>query len=108
MGHLCKISLHVVRQCIHSCGCGNKRWKFHGQKWISKDDFCQELGREKNFFLVCFIVSNDRTASHFTPGACGCRYSYEMRDIIRNIDLSLIHISEPTRLLSISYAVFCL
>ena len=24
------------------------------------------------------------------------------------IDLSLIHISEPTRLLSISYAVFCL
>src|SRR5674536_384087 len=25
-----------------------------------------------------------------------------------SIDLSLIHISEPTRLLSISYAVFCL
>src|SRR5678815_5941246 len=25
-----------------------------------------------------------------------------------NYDLSLIHISEPTRLLSISYAVFCL
>src|SRR5678816_4777855 len=25
-----------------------------------------------------------------------------------NLDLSLIHISEPTRLLSISYAVFCL
>ena len=24
------------------------------------------------------------------------------------VDLSLIHISEPTRLLSISYAVFCL
>eukprot|EP00658_Telonema_sp_P-2_P018482 TRINITY_DN17251_c0_g1_i5.p1 TRINITY_DN17251_c0_g1~~TRINITY_DN17251_c0_g1_i5.p1 ORF type:complete len:144 (+),score=11.13 TRINITY_DN17251_c0_g1_i5:524-955(+) len=28
--------------------------------------------------------------------------------IDRNRDLSLIHISEPTRLLSISYAVFCL
>src|SRR5678816_929984 len=26
----------------------------------------------------------------------------------KDIDLSLIHISEPTRLLSISYAVFCL
>eukprot|EP00658_Telonema_sp_P-2_P070449 TRINITY_DN5995_c0_g1_i2.p1 TRINITY_DN5995_c0_g1~~TRINITY_DN5995_c0_g1_i2.p1 ORF type:complete len:110 (-),score=33.81 TRINITY_DN5995_c0_g1_i2:30-359(-) len=26
----------------------------------------------------------------------------------RGVDLSLIHISEPTRLLSISYAVFCL
>ena len=25
-----------------------------------------------------------------------------------HVDLSLIHISEPTRLLSISYAVFCL
>eukprot|EP00658_Telonema_sp_P-2_P006285 TRINITY_DN12404_c0_g1_i3.p1 TRINITY_DN12404_c0_g1~~TRINITY_DN12404_c0_g1_i3.p1 ORF type:complete len:108 (+),score=31.43 TRINITY_DN12404_c0_g1_i3:623-946(+) len=28
--------------------------------------------------------------------------------VVRPIDLSLIHISEPTRLLSISYAVFCL
>src|SRR5678815_3662549 len=28
--------------------------------------------------------------------------------INRLLDLSLIHISEPTRLLSISYAVFCL
>ena len=29
-------------------------------------------------------------------------------DMARHVDLSLIHISEPTRLLSISYAVFCL
>src|SRR5678816_4128124 len=29
-----------------------------------------------------------------------------LKDLVR--DLSLIHISEPTRLLSISYAVFCL
>src|SRR5678816_426725 len=29
-------------------------------------------------------------------------------DQVLNLDLSLIHISEPTRLLSISYAVFCL
>ena len=27
---------------------------------------------------------------------------------VQRLDLSLIHISEPTRLLSISYAVFCL
>src|SRR5678815_4025817 len=35
---------------------------------------------------------------------------YEWRDIPETIEeqvLSLIHISEPTRLLSISYAVFC-
>ena len=32
-----------------------------------------------------------------------------MKTILFNAaDLSLIHISEPTRLLSISYAVFCL
>src|SRR5678815_2895985 len=32
----------------------------------------------------------------------------EREEISRGIVLSLIHISEPTRLLSISYAVFCL
>src|SRR5678816_4875380 len=37
------------------------------------------------------IVSHDENAIQSTP-----------------VDLSLIHISEPTRLLSISYAVFCL
>eukprot|EP00658_Telonema_sp_P-2_P007820 TRINITY_DN12911_c0_g1_i1.p1 TRINITY_DN12911_c0_g1~~TRINITY_DN12911_c0_g1_i1.p1 ORF type:complete len:124 (+),score=37.34 TRINITY_DN12911_c0_g1_i1:87-458(+) len=33
-----------------------------------------------------------------------------LRSMLRDlyVDLSLIHISEPTRLLSISYAVFCL
>eukprot|EP00658_Telonema_sp_P-2_P081677 TRINITY_DN844_c0_g1_i4.p2 TRINITY_DN844_c0_g1~~TRINITY_DN844_c0_g1_i4.p2 ORF type:complete len:182 (-),score=53.76 TRINITY_DN844_c0_g1_i4:30-575(-) len=35
---------------------------------------------------------------HVTPSACRKQF----------LDLSLIHISEPTRLLSISYAVFCL
>src|SRR5678815_713248 len=30
------------------------------------------------------------------------------RLLVSGMDLSLIHISEPTRLLSISYAVFCL
>ena len=32
----------------------------------------------------------------------------EMGILVEDRDLSLIHISEPTRLLSISYAVFCL
>src|SRR5678815_5794996 len=34
-------------------------------------------------------------------------FAIEFR-VLGEIDLSLIHISEPTRLLSISYAVFCL
>ena len=35
------------------------------------------------------------------------KQSWQNLEIIL-VDLSLIHISEPTRLLSISYAVFCL
>src|SRR5678815_1046165 len=34
--------------------------------------------------------------------------AFQLRGLITVKDLSLIHISEPTRLLSISYAVFCL
>src|SRR5678815_3162245 len=40
----------------------------------------------------------------FTEPTCWMR-AFGTRTVI---DLSLIHISEPTRLLSISYAVFCL
>src|SRR5678816_171455 len=36
-------------------------------------------------------------------------YAFGVPGALKNaLDLSLIHISEPTRLLSISYAVFCL
>src|SRR5678815_3044882 len=40
----------------------------------------------------------------------GIAYDYQQRyeESIKVYNLSLIHISEPTRLLSISYAVFCL
>src|SRR5678816_1002215 len=40
------------------------------------------------------------------PGHSGCDAGAGVR--IATYHLSLIHISEPTRLLSISYAVFCL
>src|SRR5678815_1368901 len=44
-----------------------------------------------------------------TPEMVSAYYQLGERTRIRNVvDLSLIHISEPTRLLSISYAVFCL
>src|SRR5450756_2888620 len=36
------------------------------------------------------------------------RLEAEMRNAAKNLELSLIHISEPTRLGMISYAVFCL
>src|SRR5678816_1011476 len=40
--------------------------------------------------------------------AAGKRHSQSARGVGSPSPLSLIHISEPTRLLSISYAVFCL
>ena len=40
--------------------------------------------------------------------ATGERVRFWLGDPETGKDLSLIHISEPTRLLSISYAVFCL
>src|SRR5678815_1393486 len=39
---------------------------------------------------------------------CSIHQSCNSYVYYREYDLSLIHISEPTRLLSISYAVFCL
>src|SRR5678815_251153 len=41
-------------------------------------------------------------------GVCGALLCYVGMFLVFPVTLSLIHISEPTRLLSISYAVFCL
>src|SRR5678815_358606 len=50
----------------------------------------------------------ERVATIQTVGGCGAlRLGAEILKATRK-ELSLIHISEPTRLLSISYAVFCL
>src|SRR5678815_455705 len=42
----------------------------------------------------------------FSPRASAM--AHHIGDATTSVNLSLIHISEPTRLLSISYAVFCL
>src|SRR5678815_4612594 len=44
--------------------------------------------------------------AQFASGGGGDEYGYYLSGLTST--LSLIHISEPTRLLSISYAVFCL
>src|SRR5678815_4090603 len=48
--------------------------------------------------------------SNYRPIALTCILSKIFETLLNShfLDLSLIHISEPTRLLSISYAVFCL
>ena len=47
------------------------------------------------------IVTMDNGQSYNVPNTWGV-------EAFESLNLSLIHISEPTRLLSISYAVFCL
>src|SRR5678816_455831 len=42
------------------------------------------------------------------PSVGSTRCALWLREVLPSLYLSLIHISEPTRLLSISYAVFCL
>eukprot|EP00658_Telonema_sp_P-2_P006441 TRINITY_DN12442_c0_g1_i4.p1 TRINITY_DN12442_c0_g1~~TRINITY_DN12442_c0_g1_i4.p1 ORF type:complete len:235 (-),score=42.66 TRINITY_DN12442_c0_g1_i4:74-778(-) len=59
--------------------------------------------------------SHERTVCHLMEQISGLESRLEQREIYLHVhgeqppsNLSLIHISEPTRLLSISYAVFCL
>ena len=51
-------------------------------------------------FAAAFVILTVTVFSGSFPASVGRAYTVQT--------LSLIHISEPTRLLSISYAVFCL
>ena len=50
------------------------------------------------------VESSDKVADETTTK----KQPTALQRAAQAVDLSLIHISEPTRLLSISYAVFCL
>eukprot|EP01015_Nassula_variabilis_P011622 TRINITY_DN1941_c0_g1_i12.p1 TRINITY_DN1941_c0_g1~~TRINITY_DN1941_c0_g1_i12.p1 ORF type:complete len:197 (-),score=31.93 TRINITY_DN1941_c0_g1_i12:27-617(-) len=64
---------------------------------LDSDHFTNKTGRERDFSTGAYRY--EQMARNLTKNTS--RYS-------SRLDLSLIHISEPTRLLSISYAVFCL
>ena len=49
-----------------------------------------------------------QAGSHVAPGKFRFDFSHTSKVSKEELDLSLIHISEPTRLRRISYAVFCL
>src|SRR5665648_890434 len=64
---------------------------------VRKSRYSHELIEKTNEFVINLCTEDLTNAADF----CGVRTG-------RNMDLSLIHISEPTRLGMISYAVFCL
>src|SRR5674536_326407 len=76
-----------------------------------------------HFYVSTGIENDFRDVFSFNPPITGCHHLMGARRLVHNCKphrrpsappfgiswwLSLIHISEPTRLLSISYAVFCL
>src|SRR5678816_4665228 len=65
------------------------------------DPFADDLVHAQTEYLAKLRACNDpKEAAALSQALKNIRETYHM--------LSLIHISEPTRLLSISYAVFCL
>src|SRR5678816_1850162 len=75
---------------------------------IRQDPFCQ--ANAKAIFKRSGLVTDDgilrNVIVYVRTGYEGRTYPVPSEPVV--LDLSLIHISEPTRLLSISYAVFCL
>src|SRR5665254_26898 len=69
------------------------------------------------FFFFCLMIRRPPRSTRVRSSAASDVYKRQGRWWVRkhgslrnpfSFTLSLIHISEPTRLLSISYAVFCL
>src|SRR5678815_1628646 len=71
---------------------------------ISDVGFCKSAGTPRNLFRSKTGPRLPRTGNAGKPHAKGRLPARRLR--LQELDLSLIHISEPTRLLSISYAVF--
>src|SRR5678816_1035249 len=63
----------------------------------------QDQDDPKSVVLVLEVTDMEKLGAIMTDPTV-----QEAKDRHTVVDLSLIHISEPTRLLSISYAVFCL
>ena len=74
----------------------------------------KEFSGTKQSFYIMRILDTDMTIMVPVDGtsSAGLRCVIDSNEVNKVYeilkDLSLIHISEPTRLLSISYAVFCL
>src|SRR5678816_908450 len=107
------------------CLCGAIRWESSAPLVVTRVCWCREcqyIGAGGGTVNACFRTatftvtgqtsdyasvadSGNRMHRRFCP-SCGTPLFSEAE--VRPHLLSLIHISEPTRLLSISYAVFCL
>src|SRR5678816_1138987 len=82
--------------------------------YMDEAEYCERVGIMRDRKLLAMdtkkkkkkdIIQGDVWEVYAEPLQDGLAILPEMKGVLR---LSLIHISEPTRLLSISYAVFCL
>eukprot|EP00658_Telonema_sp_P-2_P079375 TRINITY_DN7648_c0_g1_i10.p1 TRINITY_DN7648_c0_g1~~TRINITY_DN7648_c0_g1_i10.p1 ORF type:complete len:101 (-),score=18.78 TRINITY_DN7648_c0_g1_i10:105-407(-) len=84
-----------LRAGLHTCYNGDDRGQQHSDvARISKSRLSSDCSLQlESMKLESLVIADQHAAVNTFPGL---------------VHLSLIHISEPTRLLSISYAVFCL
>ena len=74
-----------------------------GRRYIRTPSFTQP--RRGPWEILVMQADKTLRTTHMPPH---CSIASTTQPLLSMQDLSLIHISEPTRLLSISYAVFCL
>eukprot|EP00658_Telonema_sp_P-2_P004075 TRINITY_DN11527_c0_g1_i5.p1 TRINITY_DN11527_c0_g1~~TRINITY_DN11527_c0_g1_i5.p1 ORF type:complete len:115 (+),score=19.15 TRINITY_DN11527_c0_g1_i5:301-645(+) len=84
---------------IHPGNCSSALKQHH----LDPSPVCSSLTRAPSHELLCPEFGFRPPSSQVLPQPSG-----NVSDPEFALELSLIHISEPTRLLSISYAVFCL
>ena len=71
---------------------------------LSNDTFLRACLRQATDHTPVWLM---RQAGRYLPEYCATRAKAgSFMGLATNVDLSLIHISEPTRLLSTSYALF--
>src|SRR5674536_371965 len=78
------------------------------EKLVSRDHLLYKINESMDFTFINEECCNLYSENMGRPVTNTPEIMFRSAIIQSLYDLSLIHISEPTRLLSISYAVFCL
>src|SRR5450432_531045 len=104
MKHIHQKGFHIMCKCIHAGGSSNKSRQVHREQRVCENDTRQEFRRKKNFFLVCFIVRNNRASSHFTSGTCRCWNSNKRGNVICHKYITALQIIVLEKIFTMIYA----